>query len=594
MQSSTFLLTNELLFKSFMIGAQNVILEKNQLNAINVFPVPDGDTGSNLASMMSSILERSKLGKTSGETVQSIADAAIVGARGNSGIIFAQYIIGFSSGIQNDTVDTDTFINSVEKAANFAYQSISKPVEGTMITVMRTWAVAMKQFKLATTNFIELMGKAFEAAKEELARTPEKLAVLKENKVVDAGAKGFVHFIEGFIKALKGEDIDLTVHQNEVVSELHVDHLEDSQFRYCTEALLRGKHFNLEALRIKLETFGDSLVVAGSDTTVRVHIHTDRPDQVFAYLSETGRISEQKVDDMKRQFEAANHRKYPIALVTDSIADLPESMVDQYQIHMFPINLIINETNYYDKVTIQSSRFYDMMDTLEVYPTSAQPNAKSLENFFSFLTTYYQKIVVLTVSEKMSGTFQAFKDAAMKFKDVADIRVINSKQNSGAEGLLVMKAAQLIESGATLDDVEQKIQSLTGKSKILVSVKTLKYMVRSGRVSKVTGIIGKIMNLKPIISIDEHGQGIIFEKSLSLKSSNQKIEKHIRDIVSKHGIENFAIVHANAFDRAKQYAELYERIIGKKPDYVMDISTIVAMNAGIGTVAIAYIRGEKS
>ncbi len=594
MQSHPFLLTNELLFKSFMIGAQNVILEKNQLNSINVFPVPDGDTGSNLASMMSSILERSKLGKTSEETVQSIADAAIVGARGNSGIIFAQYIIGFSQGIQTDTVDTDTFIQSAEQAASFAYQSISKPVEGTMITVMRTWAVAMKQFKHATSSFIELLGKAFESAKEELARTPEKLAVLKENKVVDAGAKGFVHFIEGFIKALKGEEIDLSVHQNEVVSELHVDHLEDSQYRYCTEALLRGKHFNLEALRTRLETLGDSLVVAGSDQTVRIHIHTDHPDQVFAYLSETGRISEQKVDDMKRQFEAANHRKYPIALVTDSIADLPESMVDQYQIHMFPINLIINDTNYYDKVTIQSSRFYDMMDSLEVYPTSAQPNPKSLENFFSFLTTYYQKVVVLTVSEKMSGTFQAFKEAALKFKDVADIRVINSKQNSGAEGLLVMKAAQLIESGASLDEVEQKILSLTGKSKILVSVKTLKYMVRSGRVSKVTGIIGKLMNLKPIISIDETGQGIIFEKSLSLKSSNHKIEKHIREVVSQHGIENFAIVHANAPERAKEYADLYEQIIGKKPDYVMDISTIVAMNAGIGTVAIAYIRGDQS
>jgi hypothetical protein len=315
---------------------------------------------------------------------------------------------------------------------------------------------------------------------------------------------------------------------------------------------------------------------------------------VFAYLSETGRISEQKVDDMKRQFEAANHRKYPIALVTDSIADLPESMVDQYQIHMFPINLIINETTYYDKVTIQSSSFYEMMDSLEVYPTSAQPNPKSLENFFSFLTTYYQKVIVLTVSEKMSGTFQAFKEAALKFKDVADIRVINSKQNSGAEGLLVLKAAQLIESGASLDDIEQTIESLTGKSKILVSVKTLKYMVRSGRVSKVTGIIGKIMNLKPIISIDETGQGIIFEKSLSLKSSNRKIEQHIREVVREHGIENFAIVHANAPDRAKQYAELYQEIIGKAPDYVMDISTIVAMNAGIGTVAIAYIRGEKS
>ena len=104
----------------------------------------------------------------------------------------------------------------------------------------------------------------------------------------------------------------------------------------------------------------------------------------FEYLDGIARISEQKVDDMRRQFEAANHKKYPIALVTDSIADLPIELIDQYQIHQVPINLHMNDSNYLDKVTIQSSRFYEMMDSLTVYPTSAQPNVKTLENFFSF------------------------------------------------------------------------------------------------------------------------------------------------------------------------------------------------------------------
>jgi uncharacterized protein len=121
---TTSVLTNELIYKSFIIGAKNVIQEKNSLNAINVFPVPDGDTGSNLASMMTSIIERSKLGETSEETLQSIADAAIVGARGNSGIIFAQYIHGFSKGIKDDLLDTEIFVENAKNAADYAYQSI--------------------------------------------------------------------------------------------------------------------------------------------------------------------------------------------------------------------------------------------------------------------------------------------------------------------------------------------------------------------------------------------------------------------------------------------------------------------------------------
>ncbi|MDO9628518.1 MAG: DegV family protein [Acholeplasmataceae bacterium] len=589
---TTLVLTNELIYKSFIIGAKNVIQEKNSLNAINVFPVPDGDTGSNLASMMTSILERSVLGKNSEETILSIADAAIVGARGNSGIIFAQYIHGFSKGVKGDSLDTNLFAENAITAADYAYQSISVPVEGTMITVMRTWANALKEFKKSAVNFLDLLNHAFDKAKEELAKTPEKLAVLKENKVVDAGAKGFVHFIEGFSKALKGEDVDIHV-ETEKINELHVEHLEDSQHRYCTEALLRGTNLDLNLMKNELQKHGDSLVVAGSERTARIHIHTDHPDEVFALLASMSKISDQKVDDMKRQFEAANHKKYKIAVVTDSIADLPEEFIDNYQIHQFPISLLINNTTYYDKITIKSERFYEMMDSLKVYPTSSQPNAKSLENFFSFLTTYYEEIIVLTVSKEMSGTYQAFVEAAAKFND-SKIHVINTKQNSGAEGLLVYKTAQMIEQGKSYEDVISEVEKLREQTKILVSVKTLKYMVRSGRVSKVTGIAGKIMNLKPVISIDSDGKGIIFVKGLSIKSSNKKIYNHVKEVVETYGIEDYAIVHANAPKRVKEYEDLYTQLIGKKPLYVMDISTVVAMNAGIGTVAIAYIRnGDK-
>ena len=589
----TIALNNKLIYNAFVIGARNVISEKNSLNKINVFPVPDGDTGTNLASLMQTIIDKASIKDTTAETMQTIVDAAIEGARGNSGIIFASYINGFYESIEKDEITIDEFIAIINHAYDEAYQSINTPVEGTMITLMRAWGNALNSLKDAGHTVIDLFTKAYEMLQLELKKTTEMLAVLKENKVVDAGAKGFVHFVEGFIKSLKGEEVSVEFHDiPEVTEALHIDHLDESQFRYCTEALLAANDLNVGEIKSFLNTLGDSLVVAGNARRLRVHIHTDVPDQVFQYLASHGKILEQKVDDMIRQFEMVNHKKYSIALVTDSIADLPQTLVDKYQIHQYPLGLMINDTTYYDKLTIYSKDFYKMMDSLEVYPTSSQPNPKSLENFFSQLTTYYDQIIVLTVSSKMSGTYQTFLDATSKFSD-KKITIIDTMQNSGAQGLLVLKAAEAIDQNKSYDDIVSMIERLKHESRILVSVKTLKYMVKGGRVKKVTGLVGKILNLKPVISIDDKGEGIIFDKGFSIKTSNKKIFNHVESISKTHHIDKYAIVHANAPERAEEYEKIYTELLGKKPEYIMDISSIVALSAGIGTVAIAYIKGEE-
>lgn len=591
--TTTTTLNNKYLYNSFMIGANNVISQKNNLNKINVFPVADGDTGTNLASLMNSIIEKSSLKETSAETMLTIADAAIEGARGNSGIIFASYINGFYDSLKDEELTVDQYIEVVTYAANQAYHSINNPVEGTIITLMRAWSNALISLKDASHNILDLFSRAYDLLEIELKKTTEMLAILKKNKVVDSGAKGFVHFIEGFIRSLKGEDVELKFYDiPEITDPLHINHLDESQFRYCTEALIGNHDLDTDELKTHLSTLGDSLVVAGSKRRLRIHVHTNAPDQVFTYLAAHGQVIEQKVDDMVRQFEMVNHQKYKIALVTDSIADLPQNDIDLYQIHQYPLGLMINGATYYDKLTIQSKIFYQMMDDLKVYPSSSQPNPKSLHNFFSQLTTYYDKIIVLSVSGKMSGTYQAFVDSTSKFPD-KQITVIDTLQNSGAQGLLVLKAAQAIDQGMNYSDVVDYINEIKKETRILVSVKTLKYMVKNGRVSKVTGLLGKLLNLKPVVSIDEQGEGIIFTKGFSVKMSNKKIYKHIQKILETQEIEDYAIVHANAEDRAQSYEEIYTKLIGIKPVYTMDISSIVAMSAGIGTVAIAYVKGKK-
>lgn len=586
----TYQITNEHIYKSFILGAKYVIREKDQLNAINVFPVADGDTGSNLASLMKSILLKSKMGANLHETLTSISNAALFGARGNSGIIFAEYIHGFTSSVQQDPLTLSEFVNSMKVATKKAYASIEKPVEGTMITLMRRFSEVLDALNKGSRDVLSVLQKAVESLKDELPKTKEQLQVLKDSDVVDAGAKGYLHFITGFTNAFLGEDID--IESNDLPeAHIHVDSFSPDQTRYCTEVLIEGKGMNLDQVRTVLHPLGDSMVVAGHESLIRVHIHTNTPEKVFELIEPVGTIVDQKVDDMKRQFEVANHKKYKVALVTDSIADLPVSYVEDNQIHVFSIAVTINEVTHFDKLTIKNERFYQMMDTLKTYPKSAAPNPKSIENLYSFLTTYYDEILVITVSSKMSATYNAFLQAKALFAD-KKITVVDSIQNSAAEGLLVYEASEQIKQGKSLDEVVSYIESLKKKTKILVSVKTLKYMVRSGRVKKVVGIAGKIMNLKPVISIDDEGNGIIFDKAFSQKMSDKKIFNHIASIVRDYGIKSYSLVHVNAPERAQNYANKLEAITGIKPLYTSDISTIIAMNSGIGTVAVAYIRKD--
>ena len=592
-------LDSEMLYYSFVSGAREVIRNRKVLNDINVFPVADGDTGSNMASTMNSIIEEARVENSVRGTMSSIADAAISGARGNSGIIIAQYINGIFMSLRDDAkVSVSSFAQSVWDAVPHAYNAISEPVEGTIITVIRDWAEAVYRHKDHAEDFHELLSKPMVTASESLKATTGKLKVLEEARVVDSGAKGFVYFVEGlteFIRTgllkddFRSEDLALSFDEYP-----EHDHGKP-QFRFCTEAMISGEGIDLNEIKKSLHEHGDSLIVAGSDRRARIHIHTDKPEAVMQLLKDKGRIMQQKADDMIRQYEALHARKSNIAIVTDSIADLPQEFIDRHQIHVVPLNLEFEGTSYLDKVTMTPEVFYPLLDTAAEYPKSAQPGIKALEGHMALLSSVYDSIIVITVAKVQSGTYNSFVKAAEKLADKgARIRVIDSRQNSGAEGLLVMKAAELIEKGSSFEDTVAEIERLRLSTRILVSVNTLKYMVRSGRLSKAAGFAGKIVNLKPVVSLDEEGKGTIAGKAFSTRANTQAIREMMKEDNTTKGITRYAIVHANDEDRAEDYRRMCVDLLGKEPEYMMNISTIVGMSAGAGSVAVAYMCGEEA
>ncbi len=463
---------------------------------------------------------------------------------------------------------------------------------------MKDWSDSLKSLSESEEDFNVLFGESFKVAMESLLDTPNKLQILKDNNVVDSGAKGFVHFIEGFSNYLSTGEVEHYSHVWEKLSldndDIHFHSDLDLENRYCTEAMVEGKDLDLEKVRKELGVFGESLIVAGNKSKMRIHLHSINPEAFFHKLKDYGQILFQKVDDMQRQYESLYSRNSKIALVTDSIADLPQSLMDKYQIHLFPLNLLINDSNYLDKLSITPEYFYDLMDTAETYPSSAQPTTIDVENFLKSIVDLYEKVIVITVSKQMSGTFNTFEKAIEKLNiDDDKIKVINSKLNSGAQGLVVLKAAEEIASGKTFEEVIQIVEDTIDRTKIYVSVPTLEYMYKSGRIGKAQQIALNMINLKPVVSIDENGDGVIIGKAFSVNGNTKKIAELVKDDMKDHEIERYSLVHARADVRLAEYREYYSKLIGFEPEYIMEISPVVALNAGIGSVAISLEYKER-
>jgi uncharacterized protein len=589
------LLDGKRLYYSFLAGAFNVFENQKMLNMMNVFPVPDADTGTNLASTFRSIVENTSPSNHIKRTSVAIAEAALTGARGNSGIIIAQFLYGLSNEIDDKKeITLPEFAEATKKAVTYAYQAIANPVEGTIITVLREWAEYIYTEKDKSESFEDLMNDSLIKAQESLARTPELLKVLAKNNVVDAGAQGFVIFLEGINQLFQKENVKkiLSFKSSPIQQEAFVlDEGEDSEFRYCTEALISLKKAEKPQIKDFLMSMGDSVVMAGPEGRMRIHIHTNEPEKVFAHLADVSSILYQKVDDMVRQNEIAHRRKHDIALVIDSTCDIPKEVIEHHQIHVVPLNVFFGESQFLDRLTITQEKFFHLLETSEVYPTSSQPSIKDISNTFNYLSTHFESVIALHISSVLSGTFANSKKAAEKTQldNGKKIDVLDSKQTSAASGLVALRIAEAIEQGMSHDEIVANTHEWIGKSKLYVGAKSLKSFIKGGRVSPAKGFIGNLLNTKPIVSVNEEGKALMIDKAFSYKGSLEKTLNHARKFIGNNKLWGYSIFHAQNPETAKWYAKELEAITGQEPRYTMEISPVLAISAGLGCVGVALL-----
>ena len=601
MKKQSLRLTGKGYYYAFLAGAKRILENQKELNRINVFPVPDADTGSNLASTVRAIIERVRPHRSFKVTSTAIAAAALEGARGNSGVIFAQFLYGMAAEASDSPeMSLARFGQSVRGAVRYMYEAIAEPREGTMITVIRRWAESMASHKDEPEEkgrFLRALTKAQAKAVEALQETRLKLEAMRRANVVDAGSKGIVLFLEGMLDFLaKPSHKKLpSAARGTLVIEPAVEVPAGSVGRrYCTEALIKprpGRPLDPEALKREVAAFGDSLVLAGSPEALRFHVHTDRPAELFQRVRGAGVIAFQKADDMLRQYEAAHARKWPIALVTDSTCDLPRDILDRFQVHVVPLHVSFGDSFYLDKVTITTDQFYGLLETEPELPKTAQPTPQAFESLYANLAAHYDSIIAIHIAQKLSGTYSNSLTAARRVSRQTGkaITVIDSRTLSGGLGLLVLRTARLIEAGRPHDEIAADAERAIRGSRLLVGVRTLKAMVRSGRVRPLAGAAGRLLNLKPIVSLNEEGEARLSDKAFSQKGSLRKILRRLRAEAGTGRVRDYCILHVHNPKDALAYAAEVEAVVGGPPAFIMDASPAIGTNAGAGTVAVAFL-----
>jgi len=575
-------------------GSHWVTQRQEYLNRINVFPVPDSDTGTNMAATLQSVAEGAvNCSERSIDAVsRAIADSALMGARGNSGAILAQFFQGLAEGLRGRLrITTKNFSAAVLQACERAREAIAEPQEGTILTVIRDWATRIEQNCHRVHDFAELLHDALQEAKRSLAETPKKLKVLAKAGVVDAGAAGFVHMLEGilhFIESGRVEHGEAVVPKDILAAKIEKAP-EQIRFQYCTECLLEGDAIDHRALRNEISSFGDSLIVAGSAQKVRVHIHTDEPENVWALAERFGTVRQRKAEDMRRQHVQSFKEGHldVIAIVTDSSCDLPEEYIREQNIHVVPLRIQFGEEGFIDKVTLRPSEFYDKLVTSAHHPKTSQPTPGDFKKVYDEVAGRYRSVISIHLSSRLSGTLQAAA-AAAKTVQGAPITVIDGKNASIALGLIVAEAMSAIKEGLSHEEVVARVHRAIAQVRLFVSVPTMKYLIRGGRVSRTKGLLAKVLGLKPILTLRD-GVAVPAAKTLGGKHARKTILKLVTE--QARGLKNlrFAVAHANALAEADWFAGQIKRRFEVRDVMVVEAAPVLCAHTGPGAVGVAFL-----
>ncbi len=591
-------LSRETLRQCVIAGAERVIAHREHLNRINVFPVPDRDTGTNLAATMRAVLAglRSPLPSLAAVGA-TIASSALAGAQGNSGVILAQFFQGLREGIGDGVhVTVDRFVAAMRHAACRARQALAQPREGTILTVMSDVAEHLDAHHEKARDFRTLLDEGLRAARRSLAETPQKLAALRHAGVVDAGALGFVHFLEGIRDHLfhgarpqdeGGDDaLDLSQEPAMAVSEEPVD------FRYCAEAVVRGEHLDSAVFMQKLASLGDSVVAAGTDELLHIHVHTNVPALVLEAMADLGEVSGTKVDDMWKTMSAsgADGPRAGVALVTDSVCDLPIDFVTARRIQVVPLRVAFGDDVALDGVDITPRRFYERLSSSSSLPTTSQPSPADFQTLYRLLAGRFSSVVSVHLSAEVSGTADGARRAAewVSGETGVPIEIVDSRSASAGEACVVWAAARALEKGLDHLDAGRVARAAADVTSVYVYVPTVRYFVLGGRLSPLQGKIARLFRVLPILTVRD-GRVAPAGKIVGRHAAARRVLRLAVRAARSFADPLFVVSHSDALPLARRYRDALRRRFPRAQILIASAGPALGSHSGPGGAAIAAL-----
>ncbi|MDD5145461.1 MAG: glycerol-3-phosphate acyltransferase [Candidatus Pacebacteria bacterium] len=593
-------LTVEDFKKMIVASSQKIVLHQEEINKINVFPVADKDTGYNMAATLLGIegVISQKKYSTLRELTDDIKEAAMINARGNAGMILTGYLIEILDRIKHlESIDAFHLALAMKRGIKAARFSITSPVEGTILDVIK--AAGNKAFEIAKLknseekksekNIIKVLEAAYSAGEIALKETKEKLEVLKQNDVVDAGGLGFLKILEAWVESLKGIAPAPRVEVTSPVSTPEVLR-EGLKFKY--EVVLSFKNekgIGKEELRKELSFFGDSLEILELEGKIKFHIHTNQPDYIVEKFKGSLDL-EYRVEDMEE--ELSKIKKRPLGLVVDEVADLPREFLEKNKIEEVPFT-----TRFPDgEMAISKEEIYTKMKEALIkgspLPTTSAPTFQEFLDVYQRAFKKFEKILVITVSSKLSGTYSSARIARSVFKkpEKLNIYVFDCFTAEVGEGLIALRAQELISAGKKLEEVVEELKKFCPKITLIGCLDDFRYVVHGGRVRLPKIFVGPIFLLQKIgirvlVGL-KNGKVGFFGINLG-----KDVAKILAEEISKQSKGKeiaVAIAHADNLKAAEDLKVELEKEPKVKVLFISSVSPVVATHTGPGALLAAF------
>lgn len=574
----------------FTAGARRVSESREYLNSINVFPVPDGDTGSNMADTLTNAArELASCDCSSLEGIlETLSRKLRMEAKGNSGIILAEFFHGMFLKLKEEmSIHPERFADAVNHGKESAYAALAEPREGTMLTAIRKAAEKLRETRAHTPNMSEAVQTLVDSARSAVKETTGQLSVLKESHVVDSGAHGFLLFWEGALGYLKGEIKSIVIEPvKRVFTRAKAESL---TARFCVEGLVTGESFDRKAVSGVLSAMGESLIVTSDGTMLKVHIHTNDPPAVFEYLGRLGALIKTKVDDMQDQsMEKAAQSRRPVMVVTDSTCDLELALMEQNDIEMAPLQVMFGEETFRDRVDITADEFYHRLQTSHVMPRTSLPQGSAFLEAFEHHAQRCDKILGIYLSSAVSGTWQAGRKWGEEFEGGKAV-AYDSRQASLGLGLMVLEAARMAASGSGIPEITLRLDEMRDKMSLYFTVDRLDFLLKNGRIGLAKKVFGTALGVKPILKLES---GVVrpCATAFGTRRMMEKLVTILQRESEKPGFEGkYALAWSNNPEARDELAQRLKERLGVENMLIGRVSPVIGSHTGPGVLGVVCL-----